>query len=374
MFDSALDTSTRSLATVRHFLYFSGTMHALQRLKYLLVYTLPLTVYFAFNGTGWISFLPVFVFFLLVPLLELFIPPDKANMDKKIADDEKNQPIYDLILYAILPVQLGFLIYFLFVLQNTELWTPEFFGRIISMGLMCGVIGINVGHELGHRHSRWEQFMGEILLLTSLNTHFLPYHNAGHHKNVATPNDSATARKNEILFLYWIRSHFGSYREAWELEFERLQREGKHGLSFQNRMVVYSLANVAVLTVIFFAFGTIVLGAFVLAAVIGILLLETVNYIEHYGLLRKQNETGIYEPVRHQHSWNSDHVLGRTVLFNLSRHSDHHFSGSKKYQVLKSHEKSPQMPTGYPGMMLMALAQPIWFRVMNKRLRQFQPD
>lgn len=348
-------------------------MHALQRLKYLLVYTLPLTVYFAFEGEGWLTFLPVLVFFIFVPALELFIPPDRENMDKKIADDEKNRPIYDLILYAILPVQVGFLIYFLWMISATSFGSLEFVGRVASMGLMCGVIGINVGHELGHRHSRWEQFMGEILLLTSLNTHFLPYHNAGHHKNVATPKDSATARKNEILFVYWIRSHFGSYLEAWQLENERLKRQKKGWFSLQNRMVVYSLANLALLAGIFVAFGWYVLVAFLAAAIIGILLLETVNYIEHYGLLRKQNNQGVYEPVRHQHSWNSDHVLGRTVLFNLSRHSDHHFSGSKKYQVLKSHEKSPQMPTGYPGMMLMALIQPVWFRVMNKKLEEFQP-
>lgn len=343
----------------------------MKRLKYLFVYTIPLTVLVAFNFEGIWTFFTLLVFFGFVPLLELLIPPDRENIEKKLADDEKNQKIYDYILYGCLPIQLGFLIYFFYSIGDTSYGSLEYVGRITAMGFMCGVIGINVGHELGHRHARWEQFLGEILLLTSLDTHFLPYHNAGHHRNVATPEDSATAKKNELLFLYWIRSHFGSYFEAWQLENKRLKAEGKPWFSLQNRMVVYSIANVILILTIHLLFGKAVLIAFLAAATIGIILLETVNYIEHYGLLRKKNESGRYEPVRHHHSWNSDHPIGRTLLFNLSRHSDHHYNGSKKYQILKSHEKSPQMPTGYPGMMLLAIAQPLWFWVMNKKLKAF---
>lgn len=342
----------------------------MKRLKYLFVYTIPVTVVIAFQLEGIWTFLPLIVFFGVVPLLELLVPPDRENMDKKVADDEKHRRIYDYILFGTLPLQIGFLIYFLFIIQATPYGSVEYIGRITAMGFMCGVIGINVGHELGHRHSRWEQFMGELLLLTSLDTHFLPYHNAGHHRNVATPEDSATARKNEWLFVYWIRSHFGSYIEAWQLEYARLKGSDRPWYSLQNRMIVYTLANIVLLLLIYSAFGTATLIAFLGAASFGIILLETVNYIEHYGLLRKKNEHGRYEPVRHHHSWNSDHPIGRTLLFNLSRHSDHHYNGSKKYQILKSHEKSPQMPTGYPGMMLLAVVQPIWFWVMNKKLEK----
>jgi len=161
-------------------------MKLVQRLKYLFVYTIPVTVFIAFNSVGIWTFLPLLVFFGLVPALELLLPPDRENMEKKIADDEKNQKIYDYILYGTLPIQAGFLIYFLFIIGTTPFGSIEFVGRITAMGFMCGVIGINVGHELGHRHKRWEQLFGEMLLLTSLNTHFLPYHNAGHHRNVAT--------------------------------------------------------------------------------------------------------------------------------------------------------------------------------------------
>lgn len=343
----------------------------MKSIKYFFVYLLPVSVYLAFNSSGMMTFLPVILFFGLLPVLELLLKPDSTNMDKRIALDEKNKRLYDWILYLAVPIQLGFLVYFLFIIQNTPFGTIEFAGRVSSMGLMCGVLGINVGHELGHRHKRREQLLGEILLLTSLDTHFLPYHNGGHHRNVATPKDSATAKKNELLFTFWITSHFGSYAEAWKLENKRMRKLKKAIFSLNNRMVAYSIANLILLLAIYYLFGLKTLLGFSAAAVIGILLLETVNYIEHYGLLRKKNELGVYEQVKHQHSWNSDHPIGRTLLFNLSRHSDHHYNGSKKYQILKSLPSSPQMPTGYPGMMVLAVFQPLWFLVMNKRLKKY---
>jgi len=117
-------------------------------------------------------------------------------------------------------------------------------------------------------------------------------------------------------------------------------------------------------------FGVVVLFYFLLAAVIGMLLLESVNYIEHYGLRRKRTAQGGYGRVQHAHSWNSDHLLGRLMLFELTRHSDHHWKASKKYQVLESLPDAPQLPTGYPGMMLLSLVPPLFFAVVHPRLAQ----
>jgi alkane 1-monooxygenase len=239
------------------------------------------------------------------------------------------------------------------------------------MGLSCGVLGLNIGHELGHKNHRFIQFLGELLLLSSLDTHFLPYHNDGHHYHVATPEDPATARKNESVYFFWFRSHFSSYRMAWNLEFKRMQRLGKYNFSWGNRMVCYTYLNILLLVGIYFLFGNSTLLAFLGAALFGILLLETVNYIEHYGMLRKKINDR-YERTNPTHSWNSDHPIGRLFLFNLSRHSDHHKNGSKKYQISHSHPESPQMPTGYPGMMLLALIPPLWIWFMNKRLKSFE--
>ena len=327
-------------------------------------------MYFAFNRNGWSTFSPIIFTFVLIPFVEIFLKPDKENFDQETMLKEKNSRIYDWILYLSVPVQLLMLISFLFVIELTAVNSVDYFGKVFAMGLLCGVLGINIGHELGHRSSRWEQFLGELLLLTSLNTHFLPYHNEGHHREVATPDDAATAKKGQPLFSFWITSHFGSYAKAWEVENSRMKRLGKRRFSFSNRMIIYSIANLVLVFGIYYYFDFKVLLAFILAAVIGILLLETVNYIEHYGLLRRKNESGRYERVKHWHSWNSDHQIGRLMLFNLSRHSDHHYKASKKYQVLESLPESPQMPTGYPGMMMLALIPPLWFSVMDKKLDQ----
>ena len=341
----------------------------MKRLKYLSILLLPITVYISFTSYGWLTFLPVIVFFGFVPALEFLFRPNKNNFTKEEEQIEKQQKIYSYILYVTIPIQFTYLFYFFFAIQEVGLSNTDLIGRIFAMGLMCGVIGINVGHELGHRNNRIDKFWGEILLLTSLNTHFLPYHNGGHHLNVATPEDAATARKNEWLYIFWVRSHFTSYIQAWQLENKRLKESHRSWFHYQNRMIIYTLANMALLTAIFYFFSWLGLIAFISAAVVGILLLETVNYIEHYGLLRKKNEYGRYERVKRTHSWNSDHVIGKMMLFNLSRHSDHHYNGSKHYQLLKSLPESPQMPTGYPGMMLLSLFPPLWFGLMNKKLQ-----
>lgn len=341
----------------------------MKALKFLTILILPITVYISFTSMGWLTLLPLVVFFGFVPLLELLFNPDKQNLNKEQEEQEKENKLYTYILYTTVPVQLLFLGWFLWMMKDAQLTTIEYIGRISAMGLMCGVIGINVGHELGHRNNRFDEFLGEILLLTSLDTHFLPYHNAGHHFNVATPKDAATARKNEIVYLFWIRSHFQSYYQAWETENRRLKNSGRNWFHLQNRMLIYTICNILLLVGILFLFGLNALLAFTAAAVFGILLLETVNYIEHYGLLRKQNEKGRYERVKRTHSWNSDHRIGMLMLFNLSRHSDHHYNGSKHYQLLKSLPESPQMPTGYPGMMLVALVPPLWFSIMNKKIQ-----
>lgn len=310
------------------------------------------------------------VFFGFVPALELLFRPNSENFSKEEEEAEKENKAYTYILYAMVPVQLAYLFYFFMVIQDTGLTTLDLAGRITAMGLMCGVIGINVGHELGHRNNRFDEFLGEILLLTSLDTHFLPYHNGGHHFNVATPKDAATARKNELLYIFWIRSHFTSYAQAWQLENRRMKENERSWFHFQNRMVIYTVANIILLASIFHFFSWLGLISFLSAAVVGILLLETVNYIEHYGLLREKNKHGRYERVKRTHSWNSDHVIGKVMLFNLSRHSDHHYNGSKHYQILKSLPESPQMPTGYPGMMLLSLFPPLWFALMNKKIHR----
>ena len=226
----------------------------MKKLKYLIVFLLPVTVYLSFTNTGWWTFLPMIVYFGLVPMLELLLKPDRSNFDKAEEEKAKSDLYYDWILLLTVPVQISFLVFFLFTIRDTPAWSVEFYGRVSAMGLLCGVFGINIGHELGHRSNRGQRFFGEVLLLTSLEMHFLPYHNSGHHFNVATPNDPATARKGEWLYLFWIRSQVGSYLQAWQIESQRLNKKGIHWFSFSNKMLIYTLAQLTLLIIIYFFF------------------------------------------------------------------------------------------------------------------------
>jgi len=207
-------------------------------------------------------------------------------------------------------------------------------------------------------------------LLSSLYMHFFIEHNKGHHKNVATPEDPSSARLGEPVYLFYFRTICYSYLSAWKIANREMEKKNKPVLSLENEMIQIHIIEIGFVLLIAFLFGLKILIYFLMAAFIGILLLETVNYIEHYGLSRKQIANGKYERAMPMHSWNSDHVIGRLMLFELSRHSDHHYLASRKYQLLRYHEESPQMPTGYPGMMILSLIPPAWFYVMNKKIKK----
>jgi alkane 1-monooxygenase len=341
----------------------------MKRLKYFLIFLLPVTVGMAFESKGLYSYLPLFVFFVLVPLLELLIPKVWNTDEASETDLAKPDLFYNFLLYSLVPIQWIFVLYFLS--SQNEVTDPlTWWGRVFAMGLMCGIIGINVGHELGHRSSKFERFLGELLLLSSLENHFLPYHNRGHHTNVGTHKDPASARRNELLFTFWFRSQIGSYFQAWQIEIKRMQIT-KHALfSWRNKMLIYTILQSILLLLIYWFYGKVALFGFLGSAIFGIILLETVNYIEHYGLARKLKPNGQYELVKRHHSWNSNHLLGRAILFELSRHSEHHYKPDKPYQLLNRHESAPNMPTGYPGMMLLAFFPPLFFRIMNKAADQ----
>lgn len=284
----------------------------------------------------------------------------------------KKDPTYDILLYGIVILQYVMLVRFLYSMLSPELSLIDIAGRIWVMGLLCGVFGINVGHELGHRVNVFEQTLAKALLLTSLYMHFFTEHNKGHHKRVATPEDPSSARFGEMIYLFYFRTIIFSYLSAWHIANDEQRKKGKPVFSLRNEMIQFHLVQVLFVAAIYWKFGTMVTLYYLAAALIGIVLLETVNYIEHYGLSRKATGDGKYERALPEHSWNSDHVIGRLMLFELSRHSDHHYLASRKYQVLRHHDNSPQMPTGYPGMMLLSLLPPLWFSVMNKKIKMLK--
>lgn len=340
--------------------------------KYLFVLTLPVLALYSFHQTGWVTYLPIIEAFVFIPLLELFFKPDSRNLLETEEHLVKKNINYDLMVYLMLPVQF-ICLYFFLDSVSTETDVITLAGRIASMGILCGVIGINVAHELGHRTKTFEQQMSKMLLITSLYMHFFIEHNRGHHKNVSTREDPASAYLGQTLYHFWCRSIFYSFLSAWHLESSRLKKNEKSIFSIHNQMLRFQFYQIIFLIIIGFVFGIQSLVCFLFAALLGILLLETVNYIEHYGLERSKTDHG-YERVMPWHSWNSNHIVGRLMLFELSRHSDHHYIASRKYQLLRHMDESPQMPTGYPGMILLALTPPLWFKIMNTRIKRLRAN
>ncbi|MGB3607908.1 alkane 1-monooxygenase [Psychroserpens sp.] len=337
-------------------------------LKYLTAFSIPLMALIGIYFKGELVFLTPFYAFVMIPVLELIFPIDTNNLSSEAVESNLKRKVFDWLLYLNLPIVYGLVIFGIYEASSSILETYELVGMIISVGIVLGVNGINVAHELGHRQTTNERFIGKALLLPSQYMHFYIEHNFGHHLHAATPEDPATARYNQTVYSFWFTSIYRQYVKAWAIQLKLLKNSQKSFFSPKNDMFWYIVLQVGYLALVFLIFGNVGLIFAFASAAIGILLLESVNYIEHYGLLRLKTTSGRYERVKEMHSWNSNHTIGRIVLYELTRHSDHHFKSSKKYQILDCHDESPQMPYGYPTSMVLAMVPPLWFGIMNKRV------
>jgi len=337
-------------------------------LKYLAAYINPLIALAGFFLGGIATYFNVIFVFVLVPIFDYLGPNSTKNLDLEEIESTKKNKLFDWLLYLNVPILYIVLFFYMDVLQTQNLSSFEIVGNIFSMGIVIGTCGINVAHELGHRKSKIERVLAQILLIPALYIHFFIEHNKGHHKNVATKLDPASAEKGETLYFFWCKSIIGGYCNAWKLENDRLVRNRTRSKIFKNKMVVFSVVQLVYLTFLFLLVSWQIFLAIVFAGIIGVLLLETINYLEHYGLRRKLLDSNRYERVQPKHSWNANYHFGRIVLYELTRHSDHHYVASKKYQLLDHHENSPQLPFGYPLMMLIAFVPPLWFKIVDSKI------
>lgn len=340
-------------------------------LKYLGAYIIPLLSFLAVYFGGILSIGPLVFAFILVPIFEPFFNSSTRNLNETERKEKLSNTFFDVLLFLNLPIIIVVLFFFFKHLNINMYETWEIVALVFSLGTLLGASGINVAHELGHRDTKLERLWAKALLLPSLYTHFYIEHNRGHHKNIATFEDPASARYSETLYAFWIRSISQGYLHAWILESKRLRSEGKSPWLPQNQMIIFTLAQLLFLAIIGYTLGIFAMLLMVSIAVVSILLLETINYVEHYGLQRKKNESGRYERVQTWHSWNSNHHFGRIVLYELTRHSDHHFQSNKKYQILDHQDKSPQLPYGYPSSMLLSMIPPLWFKIMNSEVKKY---
>jgi alkane 1-monooxygenase len=210
-----------------------------------------------------------------------------------------------------------------------------------------------------------------VALAQSAYGHFHLEHNRGHHQKVSTPNDPASSRLGESFWEFLPRTVWGSVRSAVRLERERQGRLGQRFWSPRNELLNAWAMSVVLFGGLVAVFGPSIAPWLAVQAVVGFCLLEVVNYIEHYGLLRQQRADGKYERCRPEHSWNASNVVSNLLLFQLQRHSDHHAFPTRRYQVLRHFDDVPQLPTGYAGMIVLATVPPLWRRVMDHRVVDF---
>lgn len=354
-------------------------MGHLKKLGFFTAFILPALVVTGYYAGSYWNFMAIVFAFLIIPVIDQITGLDTTNVDDnqvKVICEEK---YYRFVTYIWTFVQVAFLLWGCFVVTQGELQSPVVWaGFVISFSLVTGGIGITVAHELGHKKSELERFYSKLLLMTVCYMHFYIEHNRGHHVYVATPEDPATARKNESFYTFWFRSVFIGYLHAWKHERDSLHKRGLPVFHWKNNMIWFSLLPILfcclITMVISYPFGSILWKIplfFFIQSFFAFTLLELVNYVEHYGIVRKEIAPGKYERVNPLHSWNASHLISNFFLFQLQRHSDHHANAIKRYQVLKHYDESPQLPYGYPTMILMALVPPLWFSFMNPRLEDW---
>jgi alkane 1-monooxygenase len=329
----------------------------------------PIIVCSVWLGGGW-TFLPLVVVYGLLPLADR--SPNPRNPTPETERDLGSNPRFRAITWVWVPVQAGLLGWVLVTAGSGRLSALEMVGLTLSTGITTGGMGITFAHELIHRPGRFERWLGQALLAMVWYMHFAIEHVHGHHRHVGTPRDPATARLGEPSYAFVLRSVTGGARSAWRIETERLGRQARRWWSPYNRMLGYAGLQACIAALALGMTGPIGLFVFLGQAAIAVSLLEIINYIEHYGLFRREIAPGRYERVEACHSWNSSHRVSNWVLINLARHADHHLTASKRYPLLHTLDDAPQLPAGYSAMMLLALVPPLWRRVMDPRVVAWQ--
>lgn len=319
------------------------------------------------SGNEFWLLLPLLLNFGMGPIIDWALGEDRNNPPDAVVMQLDQDRYYRRLTYATVPLHFVTLIGAAWYASTQGLSVWGLIGLAVVTGMTSG-LAINTGHELGHKNSRIEKLLAKLVLAVPAYGHFTIDHNLGHHRNVSTPGDPASARMGESIYKFAGREIPGALREAWTIERDRLQRR-ERPIWHPNNQILQSYYLTALLSIALIVWlGWLMVPFLLLHHVSAYWQLTSANYIEHYGLLREQDENGKYERCEPRHSWNSNHVFSNLVLFHLERHSDHHANPLRRYQALRHFDDAPQLPNGYFGVYLLAYVPVLWFRVMDKRL------
>lgn len=340
----------------------------------ILIPILPISAYSGVkSGTqDYWSFFIYFFIFGAIPILDYIIGKDPTNPDEltdvpAMSEDKT----YRWLALAMVPIWFAILFWSGWVFVHNDYSLLGQFGWILSIGTLGGIIAINLGHELIHKDPRIENWAGGLLLASVTYGGFKVEHVRGHHVTVSTPNDASSSQYDQGLYAFLPHAFVHNFTNAWRLEKEHLARKGKSFFSVDNELFWWYGISAALTATFALLWGWQGAVFFLGQSFFAALTLEIINYIEHYGLHRRELENGKYERVTPAHSWNSNYLLTNLALFQLQRHSDHHAYPKRRFQVLRHYEESPQLPGGYASMYVLALFPPLWKKIMNPRVEAY---
>jgi alkane 1-monooxygenase len=316
------------------------------------------------------SLLPVGVYFVLVPVLDLLVGEDPHNPPEEVVEALAGDNYYRILLFASIPVFYASFFAAAWAIGTLPLPLWAIAALVFGTGASSGA-GLTVGHELGHKQNRADQWGAKIINALTGYGHFCIEHNRGHHVMVATPEDPASARMGESVFRFALRELPGTAVRGWQMERERLSKKGLGFWVWQNDLLQAYVITLLIAAALIWAFGWIMLPFLLLHHFIGWLQLTQANYVEHYGLKREKKENGRYAPAEPRHSWNTNHIVSNLMLFHLQRHSDHHANPLRPYQALRNFNDLPRLPSGYPGSYALAFFPPLWFKVMDRKVMKW---
>lgn len=331
----------------------------------------PMTLYAMHQGAFWFM-IPVLFVWYGVTMIDEITGRYKINADPNTTEDALFW--YKLITLIWPFVQFALLFYAIYFITHNDFAVWENIGIAFNIGMLTGAVGINYAHELMHQRDVKERNLADFLLAMVLYSHFRSEHLLVHHRYVGTPRDPVTARFGESFYKYFRRVLVACYKSAFRAEKEKLAKVGKVWKDKSNPFWRYWTLQAVMLLLAWVLGGWAGIGIFVYQAFIAIAHLELTNYVEHYGLTRKHLGDGKYEHVKPHHSWNADHRASNWLLINLQRHSDHHYKPNRRFPLLQTYgaQTAPQLPFGYPVMVLSALSPRLWKRTMNPRVRAWR--
>lgn len=311
--------------------------------------------------------LPLFLGYVVAPVLDWILGEDKNNPPEEVVIQLDRDRYYRLLTYAVVPLHFAALIGAAWWAGTQELSWWAFIGLAAVAGMASG-LGINTGHELGHKKSQFERNLAKIVLAVPVYGHFWIEHNRGHHRDVSTPEDPASSRMGESIYKFALREVPGAFKRAWAIEKDRLERRGRSVWNSDNQILQSMALSVVVQLGLLLVFGWLMIPFLIIHNILAWWQLTSANYVEHYGLLRLKEPNGKFERCQPWHSWNSNHIYSNLVLFHLARHSDHHAHPLRRYQSLRHFDDLPTLPSGYFGSYLLAYVPWLWYRIMDKRL------